>query len=126
MRKMKNGIILLLFLSFASSGSAQELGYEVFGTYNKPILKEKLKDAATISDINPGYPSSWISSYLSVEIMTNMNGEVMKAISLNDTLSNDQKNMLRSADIGTHITVDVKYNPKNAKKDNLDIKNTNL
>lgn len=123
---MKNSLITLLLLHLVFFGFAQEIGYEVRGTYARPIVKEKLNEAKTLSDINPGYPASWISSYLSVEVLATCNGVLMKALSTNDTLSNEQISILKMADMGTDIVVDVKYSPKKLIKEDLDIKVINF
>ena len=123
---MKNSVITLLLIHFVLFGFSQGIGYDVRGTYMRPIVKENLNEAKTVSDINPGYPSSWISHYISVEVLATCNGIVMKAVSANDTLNNEQISILKMADIGTDIIVDVKYNPKNSSKDDLDIKVINF
>lgn len=123
---MKNSIITLFLLHLVLFGFSQDIAYEVRGIYTRPIVKEKLNEAKTVSDINPGYPSSWISRYFSVEVLATCNGIVMKAMSANDTLSNEQISILKMADMGTDIVVDVKYNPKNSLKDDLDIKVINF
>lgn len=110
---MKNSIVILLLLHVAFLGFSQGLSFEVRGAYRSPILKEKLIGAKTMTDLNPGYPSSWISGYISAEIVTTCNGTKRKAISANDTLSNEQMSILKMADLGTDIMVEVKYNPKN-------------
>ena len=82
---MKNSVITLLLIHFVLFGFSQNIGYDVRGTYMRPIVKENLNEAKTVSDINPGYPSSWISHYISVEVLATCNGIVMKAVSANDT-----------------------------------------
>ena len=123
---MKASLITLFLLHLVFFGFSQEIGYEVRGTYKRPIAKETLNVANTVSDINPGYPSSWIARYFSVEILATCNGIVMKALSANDTLSNEQKNILKMADLGTDIVVDVKYSTNNSSKDDLDVKVINF
>ncbi len=111
---MKNTILTLLLLNLVLYGFSQSIGYEVRGTYKRPIIKEKLIEAKTMSDVNPGFPSSWIKDYISVEVLATCNGVNMKAKSANDTLSNGQMSILKMADMGTDIVVNVKYNPKNS------------
>ena len=123
---MKNSIITLFLLHLVLFGYSQDIPYDVRGTYNRPIVKEKLNKAKTLSDINPGYPSSWISREFSVVLMATCNGIVMEAESPNDTLSNEQISILKMADIGTDIVVDIKYNPKNSIIDDLDIRVINF
>ena len=118
---MKKIIFILISFYFANICFAQSIGYEVRGSYKQPILKEKLIDVKTISDINPGYPASWISGYISVVISATCKGFAMKAESRNDTLSNEQQSILKMADMGTDIIVDVKYNTSNSSK-KIDVK----
>lgn len=121
---MKKNIVILLLLHFSLFSFAQEMGYEVRGIYKKPILKEKLNAAKTISDINAGYPASWIAGYVSVEILATYQGTTLRAASKNDTLNTEQINILNKADVGTAITVDVKYLPNSSRKN--DIKKINF
>lgn len=115
---MKNAITTFFLLhcilfSFAQDKEIQ-LGYDIKGAYRYPVIKEDLYEAKTLSDINPGYPSSWVSGYISVEITTTDNSETQKAVGTTYELNNDQINLLKKADIGSNITVDVIYNPKHS------------
>ncbi|HLG35767.1 MAG TPA: energy transducer TonB [Bacteroidia bacterium] len=77
-----------------------------------------------MSDINPGYPSSsWMTDYISAEISVTGNGKVMKAGSANEILSVEQKSILKMADLGTDIVIDVKYKQVNTITGNIDIRN---
>ena len=122
---MKNSILTLLLVHCFLFGFAQNINYEIRGTYLRPILKEKLQTAQSISDINPGFPASWIGSYVSVEILATNQGETVKATSANDQLSAEQLQILKMADIGTDITIDVKYHTQNSSK-NDDLKKINF
>ena len=123
---MKNSIITLLLIHLVFFGFAQDIGYEIRGTYKRPIVKEKLNIAKSLSDINPGYPSSWISNYVSVEILATCNGISMVAAGENDLLTDEQMSILKMSDMGTDIIVDVKYNPKSSLNDAQDIKVINF
>ena len=111
---MKNAIFTLFLLHLFLFGFSQDLSYDVRGTYQRAIVKEKLNEAKTMIDINPGYPSSWISGYISVGVLATCNGIVMQALGANDTLSNEQMNILKKADIGTDIVIDIKYYKENS------------
>lgn len=111
-------------LSFLSSPApAQDLYFEVRGTYTNTITREKLNTAKAMLDINPGYATSWITDYISAEIIASSNGKVMRAISTNAFLTSEQKNILNTADIGTDITIDVKYRYENSVTGNMDMRN---
>jgi len=123
---MKNPIITLLLLLFISTGFSQNLKFEVRGTYSRPVKKENLIGVKTMADIRPGYPSSWITDYISVEIMATNNGKVMKAVGKNDILSSKQISLISRADLGTDIVVDVKYRCKNSVTGNIDVTTMNF
>lgn len=97
----------------------QDLRYEVHGMYKRPVKQLKLSNAKLISDVVPEYPVNWISDYVSVEISATYAGKVMKAVSSNDALNSEQKNILNTADIGTSIVVDVNYKYKNSVTEDI-------
>ena len=109
---MRNTISTLLLLHLVFWGFSQDLAFDIRGTYEKPITIEKLQRAKTIADINPGYPSSWISNYISVEISATNKGEVRKATGVDAQLTDAQLSLIKMADIGTDIIVNVQYYPK--------------
>ena len=128
MKNIQNKLTALLFIAlvFPSLGSSQdnltnELSFEVDRIYPFiSITKEKLIDAQTLTDLdgeteklNHYYKSSWIREYISVEIQTSYKGGIKKAVSENDTLSQEQKDNMNMADAGTDISVKVKYIPEN-------------
>jgi len=106
------------------TGFSQDLKYEVRGRYQRPVKKEKLEEARFLGDFISGYPTNWITEYVSVEISATCNGKSMKAVSLNDFLSPEQRNILKTADLSTPIVLDVKYkyrNPANGIMENNNI-----
>lgn len=93
--------------------------YEVKRIYPSfSIDEEKLYTAQTLIDINSRYDSSWVKEYVSVAVTTLHNKKIKTAVSINDKLSDEQKENIYSADTGSTIEVDVKYFPKNNLKDN--------
>ena len=102
----------------------QNLNYDVQGAYIRPVKMKKLRDAKLISDIVDGYPTNWITSYDSVEILTTTNGIVTRAFSPKNVLSKEQKNLLNTVSLGSEIVINVKYkykNPWNNKIENNNI-----
>lgn len=98
-----------------SPAFSKDLSFSVHGRYSRPAKKQKLAEAKLLGDFIPGYPTNWISNYTSVEIIVTSNGIVKKATSKNDTLSNEQKNILNTSDIGAEIIIKVKdrfFNPE--------------
>jgi hypothetical protein len=123
---MKNTFVLLILLLmvFPYPGSSQdsfntEPVYEVNRVLPAiSLTKEKLAEATTLIDLNKKYPSSWVREYLSVEIITTEKGKTRNAVSENDTLSQEQKDNMRTADSGTDFSVIVRYIPENTLKQN--------
>lgn len=103
--------------AFAQYGNkpvvSNDLSYDIRGTYSHPIKKVKLNEAKVLSDLISGYPANWISNYVSVEILATCAGKSMKSISANDVLTNEQKNILKTVDLGTDIIINSKYKIKN-------------
>jgi TonB family protein len=106
-------------------GSRQELMFEVHGIYSRPVKKVNLNEVRLISDISPGYPVNWVE-YVSTEILATCNGKTMKATGVNNMLTPEQKNILKLADLGTDIVVNVKYKSRNAATDNIEIREINI
>ena len=123
---MKNSILTLFLLHLAVFGYSQdsvtnELGFNVNRVYPYiSISEDKLKEAHTILDFknqvrdnNLEYNPSWVKEYISVEILTSYKGEIKKAGSKNDTLSQEQKDIMMMADTGSDISVKIQYIPEN-------------
>lgn len=126
MKNFQNKLFALLFivLTVPSLGSSQgnlpgELRFEVsrINPYAS-ITKEALKAADRITDLSRHYKSTWVKEFISVEILTAQKGEVLKSVSENDILSQEQKDRMNMADAGTNITVKIKYIPENTLQHN--------
>lgn len=104
---MKITTTLLLSILFITTGFTQEIMYDVRGANAKPIKKDQLINATTLIDIKGDYPSSWITQYEKVEIRTSSNGIHLSSVSKNDTLTQEQKEILSFATVGTDIEFDV-------------------
>jgi TonB family protein len=120
----KRIITPLLFLLFIS-GFSQNLSYEVHGKYTHPVKKEILTNAESMSDIIPYYPVHWIMGYVSAEISTTSYGKTMMATGTNDRLSTEQKDILKTVDLGTDIIINITYKYKNPVTGNIDIGSSN-
>ena len=133
MNNIQNKLIILLFVALVIPhlGSAQDsvtfdLTYDVHKIYPYiSVEKRVLDDAETLSDLNEHYKSSWVREYITVEVLTLNNGEIIKAASMNDTLTQKQKNIIGMADLGTDISVKVRYIPENTLTHN-DVKEINF
>lgn len=96
--------------------------------WQKLILphKERIKlDSLRKMDYSLGYylfPQGGYDifiNYVSVEITANCNGKVLTAKSTNDELTTEQKNILNTIDLGTDISIIIKFKYKNKAKDIL-------
>jgi TonB family protein len=67
-----------------------------------------------MGDIIPDYPSSWIKSYISVEISSTFEGKTVVAKGVNDTLSSEQISMLKTASLGTDLMISIRYSYLNS------------
>lgn len=118
---MKNlVVILILFLSaMPSHSSAQgdatsEFEYNIHINYPSiSLTRASLDSAETILDLNKYYKPSWVKEYVSVETRAYINGTRKSVISQNDELSQEQKDLMNQADVGTDIAVMIKYIPDN-------------
>ncbi len=110
----------LALLSFIAS-FAQDLKYEVNSKLVNPIKKEKLSTAQVMGDLIPGYPTNWIMSYVSVSISGTCNGKPVTVKGSNEKLTEEQKTILNTADLGTNISVNIEYKTKNAISEELEI-----
>ncbi len=96
--------------SIANDG--QELRYNVRPQFLRPMSRQVLNNAKLVSEIVPGYPLNWINSYVAVEILVTTNKKIVKAVGLNEVLTTEQKTILRKADPGSEVVVNVKYKYK--------------
>ena len=94
-----------------------KLRFELTSRSERPVKKEILNDSKFLRDFILYYPVNWITTYDSVEIIATCKGKVMKAMSPTDALSNEQKNILSTVDIGTDIFINVQYKYKNQSSD---------
>lgn len=124
-------IMLLAAITFPLIGNAQdnatnELTFDVERMYTPlSISKAKLDNALTLEDLNRYYETSWVKEYISVEILATHNGEMKKALGQSDVITDEQKELMTTADVNTEIHVNVQYLPDNTLDDN-EIKKNNF
>lgn len=111
---MKKGIITAAVLAFGLSAFAQNLHFNIHKTKAHSIKKETVNNATKMSDLIPHYPSDWVSDYVSVELVYIKDGASSTFSGKNETLTAEQKNILKSAVIGDDIAINIKYKTKNA------------
>lgn len=133
---IKIGWIGMVLFCISISGNSQadlnlsvnkQFGVQVRleGDVFKHVSQADLKDARTLSDINDGFPASWIESYISVDVNILNNGQVHSASSSAHELSKDQLALICKADYGSTVEVEVRYIPNNSLKANEE-KNINF
>ncbi len=123
---MKHTILASLLSLLFIPGFSQDLKYEINPTYSRSVKQTVLNKAQTMNDITPNYPASWISNYISVEVVATCNGKEMKAAGKNDTLTIQQKNLLATADMGRSVRIDIKYTYNNFITENNEFQNMNF
>jgi len=125
---MKYFSIYLFLICFSITAISQNLWFDVRGNSFEPVGKDVLVAAKTMSDFNEGYPSSWIKNedYVSSQITGTCNGKVVKALGINDVLTDEQKNLLKKVDLFTDVEVEVKYSFTNLVTKITDIKTMNF
>lgn len=119
---MKREIITSLLVLAVFSLFSQDLGFEVKGAYARPVKAEKLDKATNMSDLIDGYPVSWIAEYVSTGISVVSGDNVKQAMSNDDNLTPEQVSLLKSADLGDEVVIDVAYKSKNFITKELDVR----
>lgn len=119
---IKTAFSIFILLQCINS-TAQNLSYEIHGNYRHPVTNQQLLMAQTMTDINPGYPGSWITDYVLTEIGATCNGEKLNVAGLNDSLHEAQRELLKCADLGTDIIIDVHYRRNNAVTGEIELHN---
>jgi len=116
--KMRIRIFILLLLLPLMAVSQDSLPNEFTYEVNRvlpyiSISKDSLKKAETLIDLDRNYKETWVRNYISVEILASQNGKIENAISENNVLSQEQKDLMLGADSNTDIKVIVHYIPEN-------------
>jgi len=98
-----------------------ELSFEVNRIY--PYLSINKEDLSEIQSINEfkneangqnlSYSPLWVNRFITVEVSARQNGELRKARSKDDKLIQAQKDIIKTADPGTNIKINVQYIPQN-------------
>ena len=112
---MRHFIILFACISLPFALLSQNLGFELQSTYRKAVKEDQLQAAQSMHDINPGYPQNWIGEedYISSEIKLIDDKKVSRAKGSNNILNAEQQSLLKMAEIGNNIDVEVKYYSEN-------------
>lgn len=101
--------ILLMFSCILINA---QTGFQIVPDYRKGIKKNVLTEAKKLSDINSGYPTSWIKECQSVEIkLKNVKGDSLLALSQSAILNREQKKLLSKAELGDQVFFKITYFP---------------
>ena len=111
---MKSTFIISVIMLISNFAFSQNLGSNVQGNYLRPVKKQFLNNPKVMADFCEGYPTNWINNYVSTEISIIKDGQTIKAIGKNDKLTTQQKEIIRLAELGTQINIEVKYKLPNA------------
>lgn len=115
------GVLLTVWLVMVAFGAfSQDLPFEVKGAYARSVRAEKLEKATTVRDLIDGYPSTWITEYISTGIQIVSDEVVNQAVSSSEQLTPEQVSLLKSAGLGDEVVIDVRYNSRNFITKNLD------
>jgi len=118
---MKKSAIISFLVLFGMSLYSQNLFYTIRSNKSHSIKKETVVAAQKMGDIIPYYPADWILKYLSVELIYGKEGKIITLKSKNEELSAEQKNVLKNAEIGDDITINIQYLSKNAINDKEEV-----
>ena len=112
-------VVFLITLAGPRVGTAQDSvssgpQFEIHRIYPfVSIAAEKLAEAQTLTDINTHFKAAWVKEYISVELLASYRGKQRKALSQTDKLTPEQKDLIHLADVGTEISIKVRYMPEN-------------
>lgn len=112
---MKLSIFLSLALTFGLGGqaSAQWQNYtaQLIDNSSKSVTKETLASAATLFDLNNGFPTDWInkSDYISVALSYGDNGDTIIAIGQDHQLTDEQLALIRDMPVGNTLELTIDY-----------------
>jgi hypothetical protein len=109
---MKSGLLMISILFIALQSTAQK-NFSIAPDFRKGITQNLLEDVNTLSDINSGYPSSWINNYQSVELIVSQDGKEKSYLSNDENLSPEQKTALVTANIWSTLSFNILYFPEN-------------
>ena len=93
--------------------------FEIFVNYPPLSLpRENLEKAESVVNLNPYYKPSWVREFISVEVWAIHDGKIVKSVHQNDVLSQEQKDLMLTADTGEEMKIKINYMPENSLRDN--------
>jgi hypothetical protein len=120
MKKNQILCLVLLFIGQTFNSFAQnDLNFKINKVFPFVSIEEnKWTEINTLQDLNKHYPASWVKEYVSVDIFAFKNGTKIKASGMSDVLTQEQKELIQSADRNRNIAVQITYLPNNSLENN--------
>jgi hypothetical protein len=108
---MKNKLFILFLFLLVSSVFSQHSRDAFLGNYIPPLNYDKLKEVKLITEIIPNCPTHWdkIIDIVSVRIIATCKGKTEEVVGTSNVLTVEQKNSLNTIDIGTRMTIKIKF-----------------
>jgi hypothetical protein len=116
-------LIDLNFINFDLDKVEKKLFFNIRGRYIGTTTKSRLSGSKLIKDFVPGYPTDWVSDYVSIEMIIKKNGVEYIVHSANDTLTPEQRELINSLDINDNVSIRVAYKCKNAATNETEYRN---
>lgn len=116
-------LIDLNFINFDLDKVEKNLFFNIRGRYNGTTTKSRLSESKLIKDFVPGYPTDWVSDYVSIEMIFNKNDDEYILHSTNDTLTPEQRELINSLDINDNVSIRVAYKYKNPATNETEYRN---
>ncbi len=116
-------LIDLNFINFDLDKVEKNLFFNIRGRYIGTTTKSRLSGSKLIKDFVPGYPTDWVSDYVSVKMTINKDDHEYILHSSNDTLTKEQKELINSLDINDTVSIRVAYKCKNAATNETEFRN---
>ena len=116
--------LLLIFVTTSSILVSQEVANQSFESHIDKVYpalsidRSELNTAVNIEDLNRYFKADWVREYQEVVISAVKNGQSASISSPSNTITKAQKELMRSADNGSDIRVDINYIPENTLKNN--------
>lgn len=116
-------LVDLNFINFDLGKVEKSLFFNIRGRYNGTTTKSRLSESKLIKDFVSGYPTDWVSDYVSIEMIFNKNNHEYILHSANDTLTPEQRELINSLEINDNVSVRVAYKCKNAATNDTEYRN---
>lgn len=111
--KMKRHLLVNLFLAvFSISSFAQSIPFEIRADFGRPLIKSELVNIKTVDQLHNGFPVSWISEIVSVELHVKCEDAQFSSTGNDIRFNEDQLKSLLSLEEGCDFECVVVYIPE--------------